>query len=122
VCPRLLLGAILERVAGAPSGANFCAIGREPPSYRGMQKLKLLMCAALIAAPFVAYADAVDCSSTSRWNSDKNYKKGDRVWYHGFSSEYQLYSCDKDQCHGAGSHEPGGGDWKFVGHCDKTPS
>jgi hypothetical protein len=101
----------------------FCAIGREPSSYRGMQKLKLLMCAALIAAPFVAYADAVDCSSASHWNSDKNYKKGDRVWYHGFSSEYLVYSCDKDQCHGSGSHEPGsGGDWKFVGHCDKTPS
>ena len=86
-----------------------------------MQTLKLLVCASLILAPFVAYADAMNCANVPRWNADKNYRKGDRVWYRGWSTQYQVYSCDKAQCHGAGQQPSNGDDWKFVGHCDKTP-
>jgi hypothetical protein len=83
-----------------------------------MPKLKLLSCALLIAIPFVAYGDAVDCGGVPHYNSDHRYKKGDRVWFRDMM--YNRYSCAKDECYGK---NPGNDDtWKFDGHCDKDPS
>jgi hypothetical protein len=93
-----------------------------------MQKPKLVMCSALLAAlfavPFVAQAGEPhpDCSSAPHWNSDHTYKKGDTAWYRGWGS-YRLFVCQKDKCVGAGANEPSSGDtWKSLGTCDKDPS
>jgi hypothetical protein len=83
-----------------------------------VNKLKLATFLVLLAAPFVAYGDAVDCSGATHYSSDHRYKKGDRVWYRDMM--YNRYSCDKAECYGV---NPGKDDtWKFDGHCDKDPS
>jgi hypothetical protein len=89
-----------------------------------MHRLRLLACATLIAIPIVAYADQVDCSSTQHWSSDHRYKKGDQVWHHEGGNLWEKYSCNKDECVGAGQNEPGksGGPWKFVGTCKEKPT
>jgi hypothetical protein len=88
-----------------------------------MPKLKLLSFAALLALPVVAYADRVDCSAATHWNSDHRYKKDDRVWHHEGGNSYELYRCDKGECVGAANNEPGSGEtWKRLGMCDKDPS
>jgi hypothetical protein len=84
--------------------------------------LKLLSCVVLVAIPLLAHADSVDCSGVPHWNSDHQYKKGDRVWHHEGGNVYELYTCDKDKCVGAGSNEPGSGStWKRRGLCKETP-
>lgn len=90
-----------------------------------MHKLKLLACAVSIAIPIVAYADQVDCSGTPHWNSDHHYKKGDQVWHAEGGSVFEKYSCNKDECHGAGQNEPGwagGNTWKVLGTCKAKPT
>jgi hypothetical protein len=84
-----------------------------------MQQLKLIVCAALIAIPFVAYAE-VDCTPATRWNADHHYKKGDRVWFHDGGNIYGMYSCDKDECYGAQTPSVDKM-WKYLGNCEKDP-
>jgi hypothetical protein len=84
----------------------------------------LLLTAVSSLASLVAHAgDSVDCAGVSKWNSDKPYQKGARVWYDNGPS-YYLFECNQDRCSGAGHNEPNYNSkiWKFVGNCKSKPN
>jgi hypothetical protein len=83
-----------------------------------MPNIKLLSTALLVVIPLMARADLVDCSNVPHWNSDHRYKRGERVWHNEGGNVNELYSCDKDECVGAGNNEPSSGNtWKRLGSC-----
>jgi hypothetical protein len=95
-----------------------------------MHKLTILL--ALIALPFAAHADSVDCSDATHYNSDHAYKRGDLVWLHDGGNVYLKYKCIRDTCNNDSSESDKNGHdqpgafqktkaWQDIGMCKDTP-
>ena len=64
-----------------------------------------------------------DCSKLKKWSYDKEYKRGDTVWYNAGGNYGAEYQCTKDKCHKAEPTLSSGRDsWKSLGTCAKKPS
>jgi len=93
-------------------------------------KLHMFLGAALVAGIGLATVQTVsagndrDCKSLKKWNSDKTYSKGDRVWYpEGGMNSGAEYKCDQSECRGV-KDQPyygSGKAWAVVGSCTSEP-
>jgi hypothetical protein len=64
-----------------------------------------------------------DCSKLKKWNYDRQYKRGDTVWYNAGGNYGAEYKCTKDTCNKAEPNLSSGRDsWTSLGTCAAKPS